>query len=206
LQVEVLQESEEHFGAWFEAKVIGHKGPDKVRVEYEELCDDADEDADDEDAVLPGLKQDEPARRVRPVPLATQEARWLEAVAVADIVQLQYIGGWWDVKVIEVLADAQPPQWVVKSVHYEATHTVDASVLRRQPRWYWDLPTKSWLERGHEPELEERMAHARQRAGVASGHSARAPAPGSSAGKVPRTGLVAAADDEDMEVEVDSGS
>jgi chemotaxis protein histidine kinase CheA len=142
MRVEVQQESDVHFGAWFEATVYGHKAPDKLRVEYEELCED---DAEAEDvADLPGLKRDEIAKRVRPLPPQPADGRWLGALSVGDLVQLSYIGGWWDVKVLEVLPQPlfDEPQWIVKSVDFEAVHTVDAAVLR--PHAQWDGASKAW--------------------------------------------------------------
>ena len=142
MRVEVQQESDVHFGAWFEATVYGHKAPDKLRVEYEELCED---DAEAEDvADLPGLKRDEFAKRVRPLPPQPADGRWLGALSVGDLVQLSYIGGWWDVKVLEVRPQPlfDEPQWIVKSVDFEAVHTVDAAVLR--PHAQWDGASKAW--------------------------------------------------------------
>ena len=142
MRVEVQQESDVHFGAWFEATVYGHKAPDKLRVEYEELCED---DAEAEDvADLPGLKRDEIAKRVRPLPPQPADGRWLGALSVGDLVQLSYIGGWWDVKVLEVRPQPlfDEPQWIVKSVDFEAVHTVDAAVLR--PHAQWDGASKAW--------------------------------------------------------------
>jgi DNA segregation ATPase FtsK/SpoIIIE-like protein len=142
MRVEVQQESDVHFGAWFEATVYGHKAPDKLRVEYEELCED---DAEAEDvADLPGLKRDEIAKRVRPLPPQPADGRWLGALSVGDLVQLSYIGGWWDVKVLEVRPQPlfDEPQWIVKSVDFEAVHTVDAAVLR--PHAQWDGVSKAW--------------------------------------------------------------
>ena len=142
MRVEVQQESDVHFGAWFEATVYGHKAPDKLRVEYEELCED-DAEADDV-ADLPGLKRDESAKRVRPLPPQPADGRWLGALSVGDLVQLSYIGGWWDVKVLEVRPQPlfDEPQWIVKSVDFEAVHTVDAAVLR--PHAQWDGASKAW--------------------------------------------------------------
>jgi hypothetical protein len=142
MRVEVQQKSDVHFGAWFEATVYGHKAPDKLRVEYEELCED---DAEAEDvADLPGLKRDEFAKRVRPLPPQPADGRWLGALSVGDLVQLSYIGGWWDVKVLEVRPQPlfDEPQWIVKSVDFEAVHTVDAAVLR--PHAQWDGVSKAW--------------------------------------------------------------
>ncbi len=199
LRVEVLQESEEHFGAWFEARVLEHKAPDKLKVEYEELCDEVGEDEDDVDGQeLPGLQQLELVRKVRPLPMPPVHADWVHALKVGDIVQLAYIGGWWDVQVMQLRAQQTPPQWVVKSVHFEATHTVDASQLRPQPKWYWDMSRKSWLERGREAEMIARMEQARA-AATESASAEKQAAPASTLGKVPRT---AAAADDDGEVEV----
>ena len=174
LRVEVLQDSAEHFGAWFEARVLDHKAPDKIRVEYEELLADGDDvDEMDDTAQMPGLQQLEFVRKVRPLPLPPVDAGWAAKLRVNDTVQLSFIGGWWDVLVTEALPELAPPQWVVKSVHFEATHTVDASQLRPQPKWFWDVPTKSWVVRGREAEIIERMEQARAR--VAKDESAPEP-------------------------------
>jgi len=162
MSVEVLQDSAEHFGAWFEARVLDHKAPDKIRVEYEELLADGDDvDEMDDTAQMPGLQQLEFVRKVRPLPLPPVDAGWAAKLRVNDTVQLSFIGGWWDVLVTEALPELAPPQWVVKSVHFEATHTVDASQLRPQPKWFWDVPTKSWVVRGREAEIIERLEQAR---------------------------------------------
>ena len=113
-----------------------------------QLC--ADEAVEDvvEGAELPGLQRHEHARAVRPLPPSMPPAEgvvWPSAVAVGDVVQLSYIGGWWDVQVQQILPEADPPQWVVKSLHFEATHTVESSLLRPQPVWTWHAPSTSWV-------------------------------------------------------------
>ena len=104
-------------------------------------------------------------RSVRPLaPEQTSEERseWLAALEEGSVVQLQYIAGWWDVLVLERAGD----EWRVKSMHFEAEHTVTAEMLRPKPQWYWDGGAKAWLIRGREEELEQSLEAARETAGT----------------------------------------
>ena len=144
-RVEVLQEDDGYYGAWFEAEVRGHAAPDKVRVEYLELLE-----GDDEDDGPPSTRwaSNEPARRLRPSPRppASHEA-WAAALEVGQQVQLQYIGGWWDVVVVERRpAGGLEAPFTVKPTLYEIEHRVGASALRPAPGWVWDVPSKRWKQ------------------------------------------------------------
>ena len=89
LRVEVLQEDNEHFGAWFAGSVVGHEPPSNLTVAYEELFPDEEPAEGEEDS---GLVAPAATRNVRPVPPTTPEG-WASRIAVGDIVQLDYIGG-----------------------------------------------------------------------------------------------------------------
>ena len=154
--VEVLQETDEHFGALFLATVAGHKAPDKAVVVYDELL----EDNDDED--IP-LRQPEPTRNLRPAvtpltPPSHDHAAWAAALREGDLVQFAFIGGWWDVRVMA----ADGGTWTVKSIHFEAEHAVDdPSLLRPPPQWHYEIGAKAWTLTGHEDAVDEALEELR---------------------------------------------
>jgi len=151
--VEILQEDESYYGAWFEAEVKGHAAPDKVRVEYLELLE-----GDDEDDSVPQTRwvQNVQARKLRPVPRppASPEA-WAASLEVGQRVQLQYIGGWWDVVVLAIQpAGSLEAPFTVKPTLYEVEHRVGASALRPAPGWAWEVASKRWKQSAAKYEME----------------------------------------------------
>ena len=140
-RLEVLQEDEGYWGAWFAGVVVGHPSKDgeKLTVEYDEL-----NEYDDETEETVKYKGDEALRRVRPEP-STQDAEakaaWAAALTSESPLQLYHIGGWWDV----VLQSRLPSgQIEVKAKHYDVTHTVTVDELRPAAEWVWDVRARLW--------------------------------------------------------------
>ena len=186
---EVMQEDEGYFGAWFAGVVRGHKPPSKVTIEYDELLEGDDEDPD---APLTQLQSDEHVRKIRPVaPVVADRTAWVNGIQVHHMLQLFYIGGWWDVQVLAV--DPQGPEgtvYTVKSLNYEAEHLVKIEDLRPVPNFVWDLKSKSWMHKENQAQklLEQ-----------ASSPSAASPAAASPAAASASDGV----DDEVLEAEQD---
>ena len=142
---QVMQEDDDYAFSWFVGEVKGHGAPDKVQVEYEELMDEDDETGEDGHWAT-----FEKVLRVRPQPEPIADhASWAKGLTAGATIQIKYIGGWWDVVLLSVKAS----KYTVKSLQYEAEHTVEASMLRPTPAWKWELASKSWKQRPYGNEV-----------------------------------------------------
>jgi hypothetical protein len=130
----------------------------------------------------------EPAKSVRPPPPAPF-ANWAESLKPGDAVDLRYDGGWWEMELTRI-HEHQPPtsaipstsgsatvagaasasqaagslRYTVKSVHFDAEHTVAVDVLRPPYTWKAESGNRGmWLLR-EPPQVH--MIDGRSRAAV----------------------------------------
>jgi len=132
----------------------------------------------------------EPVKSVRPPPPATT-ASWAETLKPGDAVDLRYDGGWWEMELISIqqhqppastvpgtsasavaAGDRSAPQpagslrYTIKSIHFDAEHTMPIDVLRPPYTWRVESGSKGiWLLR-EPPQVH--MVDGRSRAAIES--------------------------------------
>ena len=156
-RVEVKQADEGMFGSWYAGEVVDHERDAKwgstefsgVVVKYDELFEGNDSEPEEgaaPPAAVPHLVNPEPAKFVRPAPADTEEAArdaWAAALKPGAAADLKFDGGWWDVEVmsisggVEVMSGRSTSSlvFVVRSVHFDAEHTVEVDRLRPPHNW-----------------------------------------------------------------------
>ena len=89
------------------------------------------------------LKESVPIKLVRPAPPPPPEG-WLDRVREGAQLELFFLGGWWEVKLLKRLAakGGKPARFKVVAEKYNAQHTVLAEALR--PGWSWRAGAKTW--------------------------------------------------------------
>ena len=122
-------------GSWYGATVVSVSG-EKATLRHDEL--------QDEQGGL--LKETVSLKLLRPAP-PQPAAGWLESVKEGAALELQYLGGWWEVKLLKWLPPKgeKPPRFKVVAERYNAQHTVEAAALR--PGWKWVAGRNRWQTR-----------------------------------------------------------
>ena len=146
-KVEIQQTDASYFAAWFVGEVMGHKAPDKLVIKYDELLAGA------EGEPLTPLVANDHAVRARPLPEPHADPKaWAASLAPKDMVQLYYLGGYWDMCVANVTDDGDgAPSFTVRSLHFKVEHTVKADRLR--PCQEWKPTPATWCPRDPVEEL-----------------------------------------------------